>query len=97
MASTTLIEAVKGYDKYLMTDGTDRKSLRKRAFEEQTMNAYTMACRVAIEGEHDLEYGLKLTHRVKNMLNDFAIFFSGPESQVRAFFSGLMFSNTSPE
>ena len=73
MASTTLIEAVKGYDKYLMTDGTDRKSLRKRAFEEQTMNAYTMACRVAIEGEHDLEYGLKLTHRVKNMLNDFAI------------------------
>ena len=73
MASTTLIEAVKGYDKDLMTDGTDRKSLRKRAFEEQTMNAYTMACRVAIEGEHDLEYGLKLTHRVKNMLNDFAI------------------------
>ena len=73
MASTTLIEAVKGYDKYLMTDGSDRKSLRKRAFEEQTMNAYTMACRVAIETEKDLEYGLKLSHRVKNMLNDFAI------------------------
>ena len=73
MASKTLIDAVKSYDKYLLQDGSDQKSVRKHAFEEQTMNAYTMACRVAIETEKDLDYGLKLSKRVKNMLNDFAI------------------------
>ena len=72
MASKALINAVQSYDKHLLKDGSDRKSMRKRAFEEQTMNAYTQACKVAIETEKDLEYGLKLTHRVKNMLNDFA-------------------------
>ena len=73
MASEQLIKMVKSYDRYLMQDGTDQKSLRKHAFEEQTMNAYTLACRVAIETEKDLDYGLKLSRRVKNMLNDFAI------------------------
>ena len=72
MASQKLQDTVKSYDKYLLTDGNDKRALRKRAFEEQTMNAYTQACKVAIETEHDLEYGLKLTKRVKNMLNDFA-------------------------
>lgn len=73
MASKTLIDAVKSYDKYLLMDGNDGKSIRKRAFEEQTMNAYTQACHVALETEKDREYGLKLSHRVKNMLNEYAI------------------------
>jgi len=72
MASQKLKDAVKSYDKYLLMDGRDIKTMRKRAFEEQTMNAYTAACKVALETEKDIEYGLKLSKRVKNMLNDFA-------------------------
>ena len=73
MASEKLIEKVKQYDRYLMQDGYDKKSLRKHAFEEQTMQAYTMACHAAIETEKDLEFGLALSKRVKNMLNDYAV------------------------
>ena len=73
MASKTLIERVKGYDQYVLQDGNDIKSVRKHAFEERTMLAYTQACRVALETEKDIEYGLKLSRRVKNMLNDYAI------------------------
>ena len=73
MASKTLIERVKGYDQYILQDGNDIKSVRKHAFEERTMLAYTQACRVALETEKDIEYGLKLSRRVKNMLNDYAI------------------------
>lgn len=73
MASQKLIEKVKQYDRYLMQDGFDKKSLRKHAFEEQTMQAYTLACHAAIETEKDLEFGLALSKRVKNMLNDFAL------------------------
>ena len=72
MASKTLIERVKGYDQYVLQDGNDIKSVRKHAFEERTMLAYTQACRVALETEKDIEYGLKLSRRVKNMLNDYA-------------------------
>lgn len=73
MASKTLIDAVREYDKYLLKDGSDKRALRKRASEEQVMNAYTAACRVALETEKDTDYGLKLSKRVKNMLNDFAV------------------------
>ena len=73
MASEALKKAVKSYDTYLLKDGSDKRAVRKRAFEEQTMNAYTQACHVAVQTEKDLEYGLKLTKRVKNMLNDFAV------------------------
>lgn len=73
MASKTLINAVQSYDQYLMKDGRDRRSMRKRASEEQVMNAYTQACQVAMITEKDLEYGLNLTKRVKNMLNDYAV------------------------
>lgn len=72
MASQKLIDTVRTYDKYLLKDGSDKKAIRRRAFEEQTMNAYTAACKVAIETEKDLDYGLKLSKRVKNMLNEFA-------------------------
>lgn len=73
MASKGLIDKVKSYDRYILQDGSEQKAVRKRAFEEQTMFAYTQACRVALETEKDLEYGLKLSHRVKNLLNDYAI------------------------
>ena len=73
MASKGLIDKVKSYDRYILQDGSDQKSVRKHAFEEQTMLAYTQACRVALETEKDAEYGLKLSRRVKNMLNDYAV------------------------
>lgn len=73
MASAKLIEKVKSYDRYILQDGTDKHAVRKHAFEEQTMLAYTQACRVALETEKDIEYGLKLSRRVKNMLNDYAV------------------------
>jgi predicted phage terminase large subunit-like protein len=73
MASKALKDAVQSYDKYLLKDGSSIKAMRKRAFEEQTMNAYTKACHVAIDTDKDLDYGLKLSRRVKNMLNDYAV------------------------
>ena len=73
MASQKLIERVNSYDQYILQDGSDKKSVRKHAFEEQTMLAYTQACRVALETEKDIEYGLKLSRRVKNLLNDYAL------------------------
>lgn len=73
MASQKLIETVKSYDKFIMQSGSDLHSLRKYTMTEEVMNAYTLACRVAIETEKDLDYGLKLSKRVKNMLNDYAL------------------------
>ena len=73
MASQKLIDAVKSYDKFILQSGSDLKSLRKYTMTEEVMNAYTLACHVALETEKDLDYGLKLSKRVKNMLNDFAI------------------------
>ena len=72
MASKKLIDAVRGYDQYVLKDGGSKFAMHKRAFEEQTMNAYTKACHVAIDTDKDLDYGFKLSKRVKNMLNEFA-------------------------
>lgn len=73
MASKELIEAVKEYDKYLLKNGRSEEAICKRAFNnDDVMNAYTQACHVAIETEKDLEYGFKLSHRVKNMINRWA-------------------------
>ena len=73
MASKKLIDTVKSYDKFILQSGSDLRSLRKYTMTEEVMNAYTLACRVAIETEKDLDYGLKLSKRVKNMLNDYAL------------------------
>ena len=73
MASKTLIDTVKSYDRYILQKGSDLKSIRQFTMTEDVMKAYTLACQVAIEGEKEIEYGLKLSHRVKNMLADFAI------------------------
>lgn len=73
MASKKLLDTVKSYDRFILRDGSDLKSVRKYTMTEDVMKAYTMACQVALEGEKDIEYGLKLSHRVKNMLNDYAL------------------------
>lgn len=59
MASTELIKTVKAYDNYI----------EKHGITEEAVNAYVQAARVAIKGEKDVEYGLKLTKTVKPYIN----------------------------
>lgn len=61
MASQSLISTVNGYENYIEDKGID----------EQVINAYVDACSVAINGEKDIEYGLQLTKRAKELIEDF--------------------------
>lgn len=61
MASQSLISTVNGYENYIERNGKD----------EQVINAYVDACSVAINGEKDIEYGLQLTKRAKELIEDF--------------------------
>lgn len=61
MASQSLISTVNGYENYIKDKGKD----------EQVINAYVDACIVAINGEKDIEYGLQLTKRAKELIEDF--------------------------
>lgn len=61
MASKQLINAVNGYENYIKKNGID----------EQVINAYVDACSVAINGEKDVEYGLQLTERAKDIIERF--------------------------
>lgn len=61
MASQSLISTVNGYENYIKDKGKD----------EQVINAYVDACSVAINGEKDIEYGLQLTKRAKELIESF--------------------------
>lgn len=61
MASQSLIFTVDSYENYIERNGKD----------EQVINAYVDACSVAINGEKDIEYGLQLTKRAKELIEDF--------------------------
>lgn len=61
MASQSLISTVDSYENYIERNGID----------EQVINAYVDACGVAINGEKDIEYGLQLTKRAKELIEDF--------------------------
>lgn len=61
MASQSLISTVNSYENYIKRNGID----------EQVINAYVDACSVAINGEKDIEYGLQLTKRAKELIEDF--------------------------
>ena len=61
MASQSLISTVDSYENYIGRNGID----------EQAINAYVDACSVAINGEKDIEYGLQLTERAKELIEDF--------------------------
>lgn len=71
MASQTLLDAVKSYDALLIKArrGGGERAMYERAFKDDVLDAYTKACSVAIRTEGDLEYGLKLSKRVKNMMD----------------------------
>ena len=61
MASSSLISTVNGYENYIQVHGVD----------EQVMNAMAEAARVAILTEKDVEYGLKVSARAKELAEQF--------------------------
>nr|DAM14949.1 MAG TPA: Terminase [Bacteriophage sp.] len=63
MASQSLISAVNSYDNYIQRKGID----------EQVIDAYIEACRVAINGENDITYGLQITNRSKGIIERFCM------------------------
>jgi hypothetical protein len=63
LASQSLISAVNSYDKYIEQHGID----------EQVIDAYIEACRVAINGEKDIQYGLQLTECSKGIVERFCM------------------------
>lgn len=63
MASQSLISTVNSYENYIERKGID----------EQVINAYTEACNVAMNGEKDIEYGLQLTKRSKDIIERFCM------------------------
>lgn len=63
MASSSLISTINGYENYIERKGTD----------EQVIDAYIEACRVAINGEKDITYGLQITNRSKGIVERFCM------------------------
>lgn len=63
MASDYLIKTIQGYDNYIEQKGID----------ESVMNAYIEACKVAVSGEKDIQYGLQLTNRSKGIIERFCM------------------------
>lgn len=63
MASQSLISAVNSYDKYI----------EQHWIDEQVIDAYIEACRVAINGEKDITYGLQITNRSKGIVERFCM------------------------
>ena len=61
MASSSLISTVNGYENYIQVHGVD----------EQVMDAMEEAARVAILTEKDVEYGLKVSERAKELTEQF--------------------------
>ena len=60
MASNELLRAVASYEEYI----------RRKGIDEQAVNAYTEAVRTAFLAEKDIQYGLILSERCKNLIND---------------------------
>lgn len=61
MASSSLISTVNGYENYIQVHGVD----------EQVMDAMKEAASVAILTENDVEYGLKVSARAKELTEQF--------------------------
>lgn len=61
MASSSLISAVSQYEKYIESNGVN----------ESVVNAYIEAAQVALQTEKDIEYGLKISARAKQLAEKF--------------------------
>ena len=60
MASKYLMDAVKGYDAYLLKHGLD----------ESVLQAYVLATQTAYKDEKDIRYGKMVAAKVKQLVND---------------------------
>lgn len=67
MASQNLIDAVATYEKYISVNGID----------DNVIELYCIACKIAIMSEKDTEYGLKLTERVKFLIEQNVLALTG--------------------
>ena len=67
MASFELISAVQDYEKYIETNGIN----------EQVIDAYCEATKTAVTNEKDIEYGLKISKRCKEIIETFCVDTSG--------------------
>lgn len=67
MASSSLISTVNGYENYIQVHGVD----------EQVIDAMEEAARVAILTEKDVEYGLKVSARAKELTEQFIFQYTG--------------------
>lgn len=63
MASNYLMQAVQEYENFIQVHGID----------EFVIDAYLEACKVAVNGEKDIEYGLRLTERSKGIIERFCM------------------------
>ena len=60
MASKYLMDAVKGYDAYLLKHGLD----------ESVLQAYVLATQTAYKDEKDIRYGKMVAAKAKQLVND---------------------------
>ena len=67
MASFELISAVQDYEKYIETNGIN----------EQVIDAYCEAVKTAVTNEKDIEYGLKISKRCKEIIETYCLNSSG--------------------
>lgn len=63
MASENLKQTIQGYENYIQAHGID----------ETVIEAYVEACSVAINNEKDIEYGLQLTKRPKELIERYCM------------------------
>ena len=67
MASLELQNAINGYENYIERHG----------ITEEVVNAYVLASQSALTTEKDREYGLKVSSRAKNIIDDFILQLTG--------------------
>lgn len=67
MASLELQNAINGYENYIERHG----------ITEEVVNAYVLASQSALTTEKDREYGLKVSSRAKNIIDDFILRLTG--------------------
>ena len=63
MASKELQNAINGYENYIERHGID----------EEVVNAYVGASKVALVTEKDVEFGLKISKKAKSLLSDYVL------------------------
>lgn len=63
MASIELQNAINGYENYIERHGID----------EEVVNAYVGASKVALVTEKDAEFGLKISKKARNLLSDYVL------------------------